>query len=400
MAHFSTSRAHTPVGVGFSQGTPNITNEVQLADEFAGFWKNFITTFGMQNFDIYLTGESYGGYYVPYISDNFLSQNDSTYYNLQGNIIIDPIIANDAVQEEVIIQDYVHYYNNDLNLNSTFLAQMDATAEACGYTEFYSTYFQFPPPAGPFPALTSANNESCDVFDLVYAAALDNNPCFNVYHMTDQCPFLYSVLGVIANGYEPPGAQVYFNRSDVQAALHVPPTNWEECVSPVFAGPRRRDQSLGPALDGVLPRVIEGTNNMIIAVGKLDFLLPVNGTLLALQNMTWGGTQGFQSPPSSDLYVPFHPDPNLAALSGAGTFGEWVQERGLTFAAVDYAGHMIPEYAPGAFYRMMEVMLGRVDSLDSMAPFTTQASMKKREAPLPGRLAPAPRRANGRAVHA
>lgn len=28
-----------PVGVGYSQGTPNITNEVELATEFRGFWK-------------------------------------------------------------------------------------------------------------------------------------------------------------------------------------------------------------------------------------------------------------------------------------------------------------------------------------------------------------------------
>ena len=149
------------------------------------------------------------------------------------------------------------------------------------------------------------------------------------------------MLGVVANGLEPAGATIYFNRSDVQQALHAPPTNWDVCVSPVFSGPRRRDQSPGPAKNGVLARVIEGTENVIIAVGKLDFLLPVNGTLLAIQNITWGGTQGLQSFPSNDLYVPFHPDPNQAALSGAGTFGEWVTERGLTFAQVDYAGHMM-----------------------------------------------------------
>jgi carboxypeptidase D len=50
-----------PVGVGFSQGTPNITNEVELGQQFAGFWRNFIETFGMQGYKTYITGESYGG---------------------------------------------------------------------------------------------------------------------------------------------------------------------------------------------------------------------------------------------------------------------------------------------------------------------------------------------------
>ena len=179
-----------PVGVGFSQGTPNITNEVQLAEEFAGFWKNFMTTFGMEGFEVFVTGESYGGFYVPYISDNFLSSNDTTYYNLKGNLIIDPIIGDDTLQEEgeyplvvllsnraknsaVVIQSYVHTYNLNLNLNSSFLAQMDAEAERCGYTAYEQQYLQFPPPPGPFPTLASGTNDSCDVFDLVYAAALD-----------------------------------------------------------------------------------------------------------------------------------------------------------------------------------------------------------------------------------
>ena len=33
-----------PVGVGFSQGVPNISNEVELAKEFIGFLKQFVTT--------------------------------------------------------------------------------------------------------------------------------------------------------------------------------------------------------------------------------------------------------------------------------------------------------------------------------------------------------------------
>ena len=56
-----------PVGVGFSQGTPNITNESELGKQFVGFYKQFVEAFEVQGWDLYLTGESYGGYYVPYI---------------------------------------------------------------------------------------------------------------------------------------------------------------------------------------------------------------------------------------------------------------------------------------------------------------------------------------------
>lgn len=53
-----------PIGVGYSQGTPNITNEVELATEFRGFYKQFVDTFQTKSWKTYITGESYAGYYV------------------------------------------------------------------------------------------------------------------------------------------------------------------------------------------------------------------------------------------------------------------------------------------------------------------------------------------------
>jgi carboxypeptidase D len=50
-----------PVTVGYSQGTAGYTREEQLAKDFVGFLKNFQTTFGISNFKIYVTGESYAG---------------------------------------------------------------------------------------------------------------------------------------------------------------------------------------------------------------------------------------------------------------------------------------------------------------------------------------------------
>ena len=142
---------------------------------------------------------------------------------------------------------------------------------------------------------------------------------------------------MIANGFQPPGAAVYFNRSDVQAAINAPPTNWDVCVDGVFTN--GGDHSYGPAQDGVLQHVIEFTNNTIIMNGMQDYILPTNGTLLAVQNMTWNGLQGLQTPPSEDFFVPYHVDYNLGAVSGAGVAGSWVTDRGFTFAKVTLSGH-------------------------------------------------------------
>ncbi|KAL9126843.1 MAG: hypothetical protein Q9217_004170 [Psora testacea] len=366
-----------PVGVGYTQGVPNINNEVELAQEFLGFYKNFVEAFQVQGRKVYLTGESYGGFYVPYIADAFINANDSVYYNLAGVAINDPILGDSTNQQQ-------DYWSKLFYLNETFTAAIHQLADQCGYTDYLSKYFTFPPPEGSFPVLPdpfATNDSTCDIFDAVYNAVLLTNPCFNIYHITDTCPHLWSVLGIVNTGdYSPPGEIVYFNRTDVQAAINAPVgTDWMQCTNKnVFGGENNNqsasDQSLGPAQDGVLTHVIDSINNTFIGVGDLDYILPTNGSLLALQNMTWGDKQGFQQYPADhEFYVPYHPEYNGGALSSAGKVGYWGYERGLTFYNVQLAGHELPGYAPGAAYRMIEAMLGRVSDLSQTGDFTTQS---------------------------
>lgn len=73
-----------PVSAGFSPGNALVNNENDVATQFNAFWKNFITTFSMQGFKVYLTGESYAGQYIPYIASAMLDHNDTKYYNVKG----------------------------------------------------------------------------------------------------------------------------------------------------------------------------------------------------------------------------------------------------------------------------------------------------------------------------
>lgn len=76
--------------------------------------------------------------------------------------------------------------------------------------------------------------------------------------------------------------------------------------------------------------------------------------------------------PGEELYVPYHPEYNGGALAGAGLQGYWGSERGLTFYQVQLAGHELPGYAPGAGYRSIELLLGRIKSFSYTGDFTTQ----------------------------
>lgn len=238
------------------------------------------------------------------------------------------------------------------------------------------------PSKHPFRA--SSNITSDDI----YAAIFLVNPCFNIYHLTDFCPYLWDQLEFPSlagpdNDYN----RNYFNRSDVQAQLHVPPTDYFVCAGGENLFPHG-DKSVPSAL-GPLPSVIERTNNTIIGHGLLDFLLFANGSLITIQNMTWNGAQGFQTRPSKsqNFYVPYHQSlgvieelaesaiPHVQPqydTAGAGWQGTWHTERGLTFSTVNLAGHEIPQYVPGASYRHLEFLLGRIENLGVIGDYTTQ----------------------------
>jgi carboxypeptidase D len=60
------------------------TSEEDIAQDFIKFFQNFQDIFGIKNFKIYVTGESYAGRYVPYISAAMLDENNKEYFDLNG----------------------------------------------------------------------------------------------------------------------------------------------------------------------------------------------------------------------------------------------------------------------------------------------------------------------------
>ena len=101
-------------------------------------------------------------------------------------------------------------------------------------------------------------------------------------------------------------------------------------------------------LHTVLPSVIEKSNRTIILHGMLDYIMLPNGSALAIQNMTWGGKQGFQKPPTQKVMVDNEET------------GTYQSERKLTFITVDGASHMVAAYKPKPSYKIIQYMLGQI----------------------------------------
>ncbi|KAK5075255.1 hypothetical protein LTR64_001460 [Lithohypha guttulata] len=365
-----------PIGTGFTQGNVTATSEKDVAAQFMGFFKNFVDTFAMQGYTVYISGESYAGYYVPYLADAFLNANDTTYYNLSSILVYDGVYSYDSIGDNIPTASFVDYWGPLLDLNATFLEQLHNTSEACGYTQYLNDNLVFPPKGPlPTPPYPNDNNDTCNTWNMVYQAASAVNPCFDIYQVATTCPLLWDVLGFPGSfDYVPDGAFIYFNLTDVQTVINAPVQEWYEC-SPINVFVNGTDNSPPSGLS-VLPSVIDRADRVILGHGLLDFILQYNGTLLAVQNMTFGGMQGFQSGPDSfeDAYVPYHEEYQLGTLAGAGVMGQFHTERGLTVATVDLSGHMVPQYAPSAAYRHVEFLLGRIPDLGYRGPFTTMSN--------------------------
>ncbi|KAF7349022.1 Carboxypeptidase [Mycena venus] len=357
-----------PVGVGFTQGTPGLLkDEADVAREFLGFWKNFVDAFNLHGRKILVAGESYAGYYIPYITDAMLNADDTRFFNVDGAFMIDPLIGERDAAFQVPQLAMARNFPQLFPFNATFEKQITAVDKTCGFTAFLDEYLVFPAKSVQPPAPTS--DGGCDMFDTLLDGMAFLNPCFSSYHITETCPFPADPI------LNPPDGVEYFNRSDVKAAINAPQTSWAVCLLGVFGG--NVDTSKPPNVDA-LPRVIERLNKTLIVSGALDLELPTNGTLLAIQNMTWNGALGFQNKPFKEqFFVPYvtaatvgDSQGNLWPLAGTGLMGTSHTERGLTFVEVFLAGHQEPQWQPAAAFRQLEWMLGRVESMSGMEDWT------------------------------
>ena len=208
-----------PVGTGFSVGNVTATSEEDVAQQFLGFWKNFVTTFSLQGYKVYVTGESYAyvpgpalfysrymltplrGMYCPYIASAMVDAKDTTYYNISGVLIYDPVIGQNDIQDNIPAVSFVDYWTGLFPFNDSFVADIHSRDANCGYTDYLNKYLVYPP-AGQQPTVIAGQEANgttkldCALLytDIMYAA-LTVNPCWDVYQVAITCPLQWDILG-------------------------------------------------------------------------------------------------------------------------------------------------------------------------------------------------------------
>nr|KYP32852.1 Serine carboxypeptidase-like 40 [Cajanus cajan] len=300
----------SPAGVGFSYSNTTSDYETRgdnsTAKDSYVFLINWLERFPQyKTHDFYITGESYAGHYVPQLAYTILVNNKIGHQsiNLKGiavwNALIDEATGSKGMADYLwthalssdetheLIEKYCDFASENITAACDNATEMAAIER--GNLDFYNIYA----PLCHDPSLKNGSTGSVYDFD----------PCSDYY------------------------GEAYFNRPEVQLALHAKPTNWTHCGTNSNISMKWNDSptTILPAIKYLIGSDI----GLWIYSGDTDAAVPVTSSRYAINTL------------KLPIQVPWR-----AWYSGNEVGGFVVKYKGVTFATVRGAGHEVPSWQP------------------------------------------------------
>ncbi|KAJ3289686.1 Cell death protease [Blyttiomyces sp. JEL0837] len=316
-----------PVGTGYSFTTgPYAQNETDVARDFYTFMNNFYTVFPeAKTWDLFITGESYAGVYIPYIAQKFLDEkvlNDGSLINLKalgiGNGYLDPYRLQPLFAGANYLRDF--YLARDFfGRDTAIIERWNKIAYDCTYVTFENyTNVEF----------------GCNMWN--FASSWKTNKtgieCVDPYNIDHVCTDVQARQDSLSN---------FLNNPEVRKSLHVDvhvdsngnPVPWTKCSDDV--GYTIDDTNFNSYT--IIPDLLNRGLPIVIYNGDRDAVCNYVGEEAIIDELTWNGATGFQTP------FPSEPNWILGTTQKAGYIRS---ERGLTYIRVKGAGHMVPTDTP------------------------------------------------------
>ncbi|KAF5474342.1 hypothetical protein F2P56_006248 [Juglans regia] len=301
----------SPIGVGFSYS--NTTSDYNnLGDDF--------------------TGESYAGKYVPELAELIYDMNkdpNSLQIDLQGILLGNPETSDaedwrglvDYAWSHAVISDETHkiirescdFEGNDTWSNNNCTEGVDEVLKQYKEIDIYSIY----------TSVCIGNSAGSDDRSL---------PLMILMKRTSKTKMIPRIMG----GYDPcldEYAKAFYNRPDVQKALHVSDghqlKNWSICNMKIF----EEWSDSKPSVLPIYKKLITAGLRIWVYSGDTDGRVPVLSTRYSLSSLGL---------PITKAWRPwYHQKEPLVQVSG------WFQEyEGLMFATFRGAGHAVPCFKP------------------------------------------------------
>ncbi|KAL7747154.1 hypothetical protein RI367_007514 [Sorochytrium milnesiophthora] len=332
----------SPTGVGYSY-TKDASQTVRTIDDVANqFWRftqEFMTRFPeTQKYRWWITGESFGGMYVPHIARRVLQNNDKIKARLYTQHNIKVNLQGIAIGNGAYFSPYdipVNWFDyigvQGLLRNATLAGEMRTVRDQCS-AEL----------AKGKPVMDNMPN--CEQ---LMGALSDPTTVMALTEGANCLPDLYDVRVTKCDAGDPTdGPQIstskFLNDPKVQQALHaVAPgqtVRWHGVNGQINQALYwNGDQPSVELLPGLIDRI-----PVLLYNGDKDIICNWIGAQNTLAHVTWKGHTGFVA----DKFAPYK-------VNGK-QVGEYKRERGLTFLRVYDAGHMVPYYQPEASLGMLK----------------------------------------------
>ncbi|GJJ70583.1 hypothetical protein EMPS_02932 [Entomortierella parvispora] len=351
-----------PFGTGFSLNQTTVPTEDFIGDTMVQFYKNFFKAFpGMQSKNMYITGESYSGRYVPYMAKHVLSHNKAVKHskdkiNLKaiaiGDAYIDTSVRNDFIDLFPYLQEHPWMAGN----NKTWFAEAEKLVAKAAKL----------PGCGGATSEKDITKECIDLENKFYNDM--SNPVnfpLSINCTSQNQPLFYDPYNIaITDCHEAKGDdnlvqlpwEYYLNLPGIQDTIHVGAhTKYVDCGGN-GKGIYRNDPSTVPKY--FIGDLIDQGLKVTLYTGLLDSVVPHTLTEAALRVMKWKGHRGFQhtkmTPATmTPIKVPGNKEKNI---------GTYHSERGMNYVVFNNAGHMVPRDEPvGAYWMMEKIVLFRND---------------------------------------
>ncbi|XP_052195126.1 serine carboxypeptidase-like 25 [Diospyros lotus] len=330
----------TPAGVGFSYTNRSSdlldTGDRRTAEDSLKFliqWMNRFPRYKSR--EVYLTGESYAGHYVPQLARAIVTYNAKSKHpiNLKGFMVGNAVTDN--------------YYDN---LGTVTYWWSHAMISDRTYRQLINT-------------CDFSQQKESDQCESLYSYAMDqefgNIDQYNIYsppcnvnsdgttapatRRAIRLPHRRHPIFRQISGYDPcteKYAEIYYNRQDVQKALHANitkiPYKWTACSEELNRDWNDTDASILP----IYRELISAGLRIWVFSGDVDSVVPVTATRYSLAQL------------KLSTKIPWYPWYVKKQVGG------WTEVyEGLTFATVRGAGHEVPLFKPRAALQLFKSFL-------------------------------------------
>ena len=342
----------SPGDVGFSYIDSKYDYDLYIDDQVAAednlkalidFFKKFPT---MKNKDFYISGESYGGIYVPILAYKIIEYNkkvvESQKINLKGilvgNGVADWNYDTTTATYDFIFTHHLSNYENRIKYNKYCL--MNDTYDEKKCNDVLNVF--------------EKNIEGINIYDYLRKCQTPQNKKGEIYSNSkyykyvrwffknkkitnEKKDLLTDDEGETTPCFDDTIIETYFNRKDVQDALHVTAKNtWHVCSDNVY----ERYVSLEEGSVWTYPTLIKEGIRILIYSGDTDVVVPYNGNQAWIQNLKLETEEPWRQ------WRAFNDKNNVA--------GYIVKYKGLTFCTIKGTGHMVPMWKPKESFYMFQ----------------------------------------------